>query len=153
MRDLLKYSVVVIAFALLGCGGGGKDPEPKPEPEPEKETEQELAFEKLSGTWVYGSTGSIKVDGQDKSLNYPGFSLSFAEQTYQTTNAGKLFSASGAWKWADAKKADQMRLDGKDIVIKTLTDTELVFTFTFRPPSERAGTAGISGNYTITLSQ
>ena len=151
MRDLLKYAVVVIAFALLGCGGDGGKPEPKPEPE--KDTEQELAFEKLSGTWVYGSTGSIKVDGQDKSLNYPGFSLSFSEQTYQTTNAGKLFSASGAWKWADAKKADQMQLDGKDIVIKTLTNSELVFSFTFRPPSERAGTDGISGNYTITLSK
>lgn len=150
---VLKYLLAVSLFTLLGCGGGGGDDKPEPKPEPEKDTEQELAFEKLSGTWAYGSTGSIKVDGQDKSLNYPGFSLSFAEQTYQTTNAGKLFSASGAWKWADAKKADQMQLDGKDIVIKTLTDSELVFTFTFRPPSERAGAAGISGNYTITLSK
>ena len=130
MRDLLRYAVAVSLFTLLGCGGGGGDDKP----EPKKESEQELAFKKLSGTWGYGSTGSIKVDGQDKSLNYPGFNLSFSEETYQTTNAGKLFSANGVWKWADAKKADQMQLDGKDIVIKTLTDSELVFTFTFRPP-------------------
>lgn len=110
---------------------------------------RELTFEELSGEWDFGSNGFIRVDGSDVSANYPGFSLSFAEGTYTTSNAGNLFSASGTWEWAgdDRDLAEQINLDdGKVITIEAIGTEVLIFTFT---KSDGPVRAGVAGNYRV----
>ena len=139
MRRLLIYTVLLSVVLLSGCNND----------DPEGVTLQQEAFEKLSGSWSYGVDGSIVVDGVDVSANYPGFSLSFADGTYQTTNGADLFDASGTWEWIDTE-ARQIRLnDGKEITLQTLTANRFVFTFSFAG----ASAAGIVGNYTVTVNK
>ena len=110
---------------------------------------QDLAFEKLAGNWSLAGLNSVVVDGQDISLNYPGFTLAFSDGGYTTINAGDLFSASGTWTWVD-DTAGQINVDdGKVITITSLTESIFKFSFSF------AGTDGVAsgtgGNYEITL--
>ena len=137
MKKLMICAIALSMFSLLGCGGG---PAPK--------TDQQKAFENLSGSWKL-SGGSIKVDGKDESTQYPGFSLSFTEAGYTSSNAGKLFKASGTWKWKDGKTAKLITLGTKELTITELTKSKLVFTFTFAG----AGAAGIAGSYAVTLTK
>lgn len=117
--------------------------------DPAGPTAQEEAFEKLSGTWSLGSTGSITIDGQDASQNYPGFGLSFTNGTYATTNAGDLFRASGTWQWADGATTNLINVDdGKQVSIQALTQNTFTFSFSH---SSGGASAGSSGNYTITV--
>ena len=136
------YTLILLALAgslLLNCG----------DDEPAGPTDQDLAFEKLAGAWTFGTSGSITLDGQDVSLNYPGFSLSFTDGTYQTQNAGDLLSASGTWQWVD-ESAEVIVLDsGEQVTIVNLTDTNFQFSFT----SDGTGgeVAGTAGNYVVTV--
>ena len=131
-------AIALSMFSLLGCGGG-----------PDPETPQKKSLEKLSsGSWKL-SGGSIKVDGKDESDQYPGFTLSFTETGYSTTNGGKLFEASGTWKWKDGKTDKLMTLGTKQITITELTESKLVFEFTFGG----AVAAGTAGSYVVTLTK
>lgn len=134
-------TICILLALLLACSG--KDSEP---------TAQDLAFEKLSGSWDISQGGSIVIDGQDASLNFVGFSLSFTDGGYTTTNAGDLFSATGTWSWAD-EDAQMIDLDdGKLVTFISLTETEFVFSF---QSNGQGGTAnseeGIAGSYVITV--
>lgn len=132
-----------VCLSLLCSCGGDDDP-----------TAQELAFEKLSGTWSLSSGGSIVIDGQDASLNFSGFSFSFTNGTYSTANAGDLFRASGTWTWQD-EEAQRLSIDdGKSITITSLTENQFVFTFTSNGTGGVANSGeGIAGNYTITVNK
>ena len=137
------YTLLLLALSailFLNCG----DDEPPPQP-----TDQEMALERLEGQWTFGSSGGITRDGQDVSLNYPGFSLSFTAGTYQTQNGGDLFSTSGTWQWAN-DEARLISLDsGVQLTISTLTETDFQFSFTFAGSGGVA--AGTSGVYVVTL--
>ena len=130
-------AIALSMFSLLGCGGG-----------PDPETPQKKAVDYLLGTWKL-SGGSIKLDGQDESSQYLGFILSFTKTDYSTSNGGKLFNASGIWKWKDGKTDKLITLGTKEITITELTESKLVFTFTFAG-AEAAGTAG---SYVVTLTK
>ncbi|MCE7996783.1 MAG: hypothetical protein HEP71_32785 [Roseivirga sp.] len=137
--------IVLLTFIIISTTACGGDDDP---------TAQELAFEKLSGSWDLTQGGSIIIDGQDATANFTGFAFSFTDGGYSTTNAGDMFRASGTWQWTD-EEAQQLSVDdGKTITIVTLTETSFVFTFT---SDGNAGTAnhgeGIAGNYTITVNQ
>ena len=138
MKKLMICAIAFSMFSLLGCGGGS-----------EPETPQQKAFKYLSGSWKI-SGGSIKVDGKDESTQYPGFSLSFTKTGYTSSNAGKLFKASGTWKWKDDKTDKLITLGTKELTITELTKSKLVFTFTL---ARAAGAAGIPGSYAVTLTK
>ena len=127
----------------LACGGDESDP-----------TAQELAFERLSGSWDMSQGGLIIIDGNDATANFIGFGLSFTDGGYNTTNAGELFSATGIWSWAD-EEAQMINLDdGKLVTIQSLTETEFVFSFQFSGTGGEANHAdGIAGSYTITVNK
>ena len=143
----MKHGLHIYTFMLLTLGGclllTCSDDEPS------GPTEQELAFEKLAGDWTYGTSGSITLDGQDVSLNYPGFSLSFADGTYQTRNAGDLLSASGTWEWANEEAGSLLLDSGEEVTIIELTET--LFRFSFTSTGTGGEAAGTAGNYVITV--
>ncbi len=135
MRKINIYVVLVLSL-VLGLSSCNPDDGP---------SLQDEAFELLEGEWTFGTTGSILLDGEDLSLNFPGFSLSFANGTYQTSNGGDLFRATGTWEWLN-EEAKQITLDtGEEVTIVNLTES--VFEFSFFHTGSAA--AGIRGNYTI----
>ena len=142
MKLSKKYIMTIaLAFIVLNSSCSSDDSGP---------TAQAIAFEKLAGQWTFGATGSITLDGQDVSLNYPNFSLSFTDGTYQTTNGGELFKANGTWAWAN-EDAGSLTLDtGEEVTINNLTETNFRFSFTHDDGGIAAGTAG---NYVVTVNK
>lgn len=135
----ITYTFILLACLWMSCG----------DDEPSGPTEQELAFEMLAGDWTFGTNGSILLDGQDVSLNYPGFSLSFADGTYQTQNAGDLLSASGTWRWANEEAGSLLLDSGEEVTIIELTET--LFRFSFTSTGTGGEAAGTAGNYVVTV--
>lgn len=140
MKNIKQTRLIILCLAinlLSACGGDGAT----------GPSLQEIAFEKLAGTWSMATSNGVLLDGQEVSLNYPGFSLSFTDGTYQTTNAGDLLSATGTWSWSN-ESAQELTLDtGEDVTIQTLTENQFRFTF-FHQGSTAAG---IRGNYTVNV--
>lgn len=141
MKKLITIFLSTVLAAGLACTGD----------DPVLVSARQLAFERLSGKWAFGTSGSILLDGEDISANYPGFTLSFADGSYQTQNGGDLFSATGSWEFLD-EEARMIRLDsGEEITIINLTESE--FEFSFLSDGNGGSAAGIGGNYLITLNK
>ncbi|WP_422354153.1 hypothetical protein [Roseivirga pacifica] len=142
--------LVLVALFLMGFLTSCKDDDGPLTP-----SARELAFEKLSGDWDLGNgAGRIEVDGTDVSANYPGFTLSFTDGGYTTTNGADLFNASGTWQWTD-EDAKMLSLDdGKEVTITLLNENRFTFTFTHAGGSSANGintSNGIEGSYTISV--
>jgi len=134
---LIGLALLIIGF-LTSCG---------PDDAVELSTAQELAFEKLAGEWTLkNGEGSIKLGGADISVNYPGFSLSYDDGAYSTTNAGTLFRATGTWEWQDEEARVILLDDGKEVTLVDLTETSFTFSFNYTGGGERAG---LPGDYII----
>lgn len=142
-RDLLLGLIALVLFALgflTGC-----DPDDPIDPS----SAQQIAFEKLAGEWtLQNGEGSIQLGGADISANYPGFSLSYDDGTYNTTNAGTLFSASGTWEWLDEEANVILLDDGKEISLIELSESVFTFSFIYSSGGARAG---LPGDYLISL--
>ena len=140
MKGFKRYVVLLfIASLFLSCGDDDAPP-----------NAQELAFERLEGTWELSNGGSIMINNQNASLNFPGFSLSFTDGQYNTANAGNLFNATGTWEWLDTEAQSISLDDGKTITIIELTET--VFEFSFQFDGSRGvafGNNSVSGAYVI----
>lgn len=137
LLGLIGIALLIIGF-LTSCGI---------DDDVELSEAQELAFEKLAGQWTLkNGEGSIKLDGADISINYPGFSISYDDGTYSTTNAGTLFRASGTWEWQDEEASLILIDDGKEVTLVDLTDTSFIFSFNYAEGSRRAG---LPGDYVI----
>ena len=141
LRSITALSLLILVLNL-NCQNENDDPSP-----------QELALQRLTaGEWTLGTTGFVQLDGQDVSANYPGFTLSFNNQQYQTTNAGNLFRASGSWEWIGESANRLITDDDLEITINDLTPNTLEFTFLLTSTrSVAAGTEGIRGDYRIRL--
>lgn len=136
---------LILVISVSSCGGGGGDDPTEPE-----QTPQELAQEIFEGTWSISGGGSINLDGTDVSDKYTGFTMNIGNGSFNTTNAGELFPASGTWSWVGETDNQVTTGSGKDITLTTLSSTQLVFTFT---KTSSNGMAGANGNYTITLTK
>lgn len=144
MKALTQYLVILFLLgSVLSCGSNDDGPP----------NAQELAFERLAGTWDLSNGGSIVVDGQDASLNFPGFSLSFTDGGYNTTNAGELFNATGTWSWADEAARMISLDDGKQVTIVNLTEESFVFSFEFDGGGQANLIDSTSGSYTISVNK
>ena len=140
-HTLFLSSLSLLLITILSCGGGDDGPEPP--------TAQEEAFALLAGDWSLSNGGSVLLDGSDVSGNYPGFSLSFTDGGYTTTNAGDLFRSSGTWEWAG--DSDRMIVvdDSKQVSISLLNETD--FNFSFQLTGSGGEAAGLAGSYEVRL--
>lgn len=136
---IYKALIVIASLMLMVACGGGNSEDP---------SLKELTFEKLAGEWSLPDSDGIVIDGVDRTLNYRGFSLSFTDGGYNTTNAGDLFKASGTWEWTDDSATQIILDDGKTVTINSLTTSLFVFSFTRLDGPVRAG---LSGSYIITV--
>jgi hypothetical protein len=140
----LEFIILLVVLVAILSSCGGKDGEP------DGPSDQDLAFEKLSGAWTLSNGESISLDGSNVSANYTGFTLSFTNGSFTTTNAGDLFPASGTWEWV-GETTNQIRTGrGKVVTISTLTTNS--FQFSFAKNASNAA-AGIGGSYVIALNK
>ncbi|KOF02573.1 hypothetical protein AWW67_01065 [Roseivirga seohaensis] len=141
--ELLLLAIVILLITASCGGGGGGDDNPGP-------SEQELAFDKLKGDWGITNNGKIELDGGNVAANYVGFTLSFTNGAFTTTNAGDLFPATGTWEWV-GEGTNQIRTGrGKLVTITSLTTTNFEFSFT---KTASNSVAGVSGNYVIKVTK
>lgn len=138
--NIKNYISILLIFIVVVLSSCNNDDGP---------TEVQQAFEMLAGDWSLGTQGGIVLDGEDVSLNFPGFTLSFADGTYQTNNGGTLFRANGTWEWT-GDTGRILTLDtGEEVNINALTLTDFQFSF-FHVGNT---SSGIQGNYVINVSK
>lgn len=144
MRSIHIIRILCVALLLglhISCKKKKKDEEP---------SAQELALEALAHSWSV-SNGSVIRDGLDVSANYVGLQLTFSDGSYNTSNAGELFAASGTWEWVGESTTQLTMDDGKTVTIGSVSGTTLVISFDH---TGTGGTAfGVSGAYQITLTR
>jgi len=142
MKKLRNINTLLIALLVIAASCNPDDGTPL--------SDQEMTFAKLAGSWTLKSGSSIMLDGQNVSLNYPGFALSFSDGQYTTLNGGDLFNATGSWTWGDETAGSIALDDGKEVVIVTLTETLFKFTFTISGTGGQVNeVAGTAGNYEV----
>ena len=139
-REVLSLVIMVIVCINISSCRNDDSEDP---------TLQEQVFDVLAGEWTLSESGGVILDGQDVSLNYRGFSLSFDDGSYITSNAGDLFNASGTWEFVD-EEARLLRLDNA-LEIRIITLSESIFEFSFFSNGVGGAAAGIGGNYVITV--
>lgn len=149
----MKYLSIVKIFAALfvviqisGCGdSGGGDPAPVTEPTANEAMETKL---KAKPSW---QIADVKVDGVTSDL-YPGLTVSFGSKTFTSTNGGKVWPASGTWNFVGEAGNKISRNDGVEISISTLTDSQLVMSFTWSTTTFNGGRAtSLKGSHTMTF--
>ncbi len=144
---LLKIALIIITLVsvqvgMVACGGGGDDLTPN-----------ELTQQQLSGAkW---NIGSATIDGVSTDL-YAGLTLTFGATsfTYTSTNGGVVWPASGTLLFVGEDGKKVKRNDGLDITIESVTDKQLVLSYTWASTTYSGGRiGGIKGVNRLTLTR
>lgn len=82
---------------------------------------QEIAKMKLiANTWIMQS---VRVDGVDQTAIYKGLTINFTPATYETTNGGVVWPASGTWKFTSSDFTTLKREDGIEVQVEVADET------------------------------
>jgi hypothetical protein len=115
---------------------------------PQPETERVKALLK-SNTW---KMQSVQVDNVDKTSVYAGFTLSFTDVNYSTTNGGGLWPATGTWTFVDDTGKKIKRNDNLEITLVEVTETSLKLSFNWSKTTLGPGrTSSVAGNHTFNM--
>jgi len=130
------FPICYLLVFLSACGGGD-DPSP-----------QELRLNELSATWA---VQQVTNDGNNVTSQFTGFTLTArVDKTYNTSNGGNPWPASGTFDFLSDTNIDQLnRSDGTTITINEVTATTLALSLQVN--SLRGTAAGITGNFTFSL--
>lgn len=138
-----NFLVILLSgfFVFTACKKDDDNPDPTPE---------ELQVQKLTGTWIVGTEGSVIRD--DFSSNeWEDFTLTMGNKTYSTTNTyPTVWPTQGTWDFVGDNPNQIEREDG---LIIDISVTETTLTMTFTQPDKTSGgrIAGITGEYIFVL--
>lgn len=152
---LLTVGLIVSLMVYAGCGGSS-DPIP--------DTASQIQLAKLLGTWN-ATANSVTRDGA-ADASYDNFTLTLggsnnADNTNvngtSTTNDMTGTYPSGTWEFNGSNVSSIIR-DGVNsgkvtMTINSLTDTNLVLTFTLNVDGSGNRTAGLTGAWVFTLTK
>jgi hypothetical protein len=114
-------------------------------------TDEELQIEKLTGTWVLqAGSSAVTVDiVNDVTTNWPGFTLTLGNKTYQTSSSPEalIWPSSGTWAFGTSVST-LVRDDGVEISV-SVTDTSLQLQFDYSASGGRLN--GIEGNWVFKM--
>ena len=139
-------------LVYTGCGSSSADPE----------TAAEIQLKKLQGTW--GATANSVKRDTNPEVTYDNFTVTFAgslnadksnveaTSTYNTNDVTNAFP-SGTWSFDGASVNTIVRGTGIKMTITTLTDTNLLLTFTLDQTGGSNRTAGLEGSWTFDLTK
>jgi hypothetical protein len=109
-------------------------------------TAQELQLRKLTGkTWVMQS---VSVDGVDRSSLFDNMQLTITENTFTTTNGGRMWPASESWRFSNTQGTVVERGDQLVINILEVTAVSLKLSLTWTETTFSPGRSkSIAGEY------
>ena len=141
-----KYSIftsVLLAIVLLGSCEEDETLSP---------SDLDIQIELISRDWV---VKSVTLDGNDESINWPEFSISFTKnKSYSASNIsdqrlGTVWSSSGTWDFKDVNDLSTIvRNDGVEINMN-VDETNCTMSFEYVDPNGRA--AAISGAWIFNM--
>jgi hypothetical protein len=105
---------IILAFLLAACAT-------PPELSPNEKTQRLL----INKTW---DLSIVTVDGIARNI-YSGLSLKFQQSTYTSENGLDIFPVSGTWEFSGSEGNKIIRDDGLEIVIESITDSQLTLNF------------------------
>jgi hypothetical protein len=101
----------------------------------------------LKGTW---KLGSISNDNQDVTAQFTGFTLTFTDKNYATTNGGNPWPVNGTYDFKSTDLKSLLRSDNTVVTIDQLTTTALVLSFNYTNLTN-GRVSGVTGNFTFSL--
>lgn len=119
---------LAVAAVCLFAGCGGSDPEPAPPTQAEKVT---MILTASGGTWTPSvSSAGVLVDGVDVTQDlFPGFTITFQENTFTTTGTSPVWLREDTWEFKDASATVMIRgQDNREVTIEQISDTSLKLT-------------------------
>ncbi len=150
----IKSVRILFALALL-CSvfAGCKKDDPKPVLTEAQKVTQMLTSN--GGTWNPASSGVV-VNGIDVTQDlFPGFSITFSENTFTTTGTSPVFLRHDTWSFKDETAKVMVRgQDGKEMTIIEISDNVLKFTLAWDQTTYEGGREkSLAGNYEFTFSK
>lgn len=95
---------------------------------PEQTPKEQRIKELTSKPW---KLLSATVDGKDITNFYNGFTISFTDKSFKTTNGKGTWPSIGTWEFKDGNINKLIRDDGLIFTISNLSDDQLRITFTW----------------------
>ena len=144
-----RFIVLIIAAIFFSCGGS--DPEPKV-------TESQKVTRMLTaggGRWTLPASGGVTVDGVDVTDDlFPGFSITFGDQTLTTTGTSPVWLRQDTWRFKDETAKIFIRgQDDREVTITEISDSQLTLTLEW-PASTTGGRQGsLKGKHEFTLNK
>lgn len=130
-------SVLALAAVSFLSGCGGSDPEPAL-------TESEKVTNLLTasgGTWTPKASSGITVDGVDVTDDlFPGFSITFQENTLITTGTTPVWLRQDTWRFKDESATVIIRgQDNKEVIIEEISASQLKLTLEWTQTTTEGG--------------
>jgi len=141
---MTKYNIIfslLAIFALVGLSDCKKK-----DPSPQDGIKSQL----VGPIW---KIKTVLVDGVDYTSSYAGMTIIFRETTYNTTNGGVVWPASGTWSFNAADGTKIIRDDGVEVTVAvTAAQLDLLL---FWPTSTFGGgrSNSVKGNHTFTFTK
>jgi hypothetical protein len=124
LQTIISTGALMAAFLFSGCGGS--DPEPAPT-QTEKVTQM---LTSTGGKWTPLTSAGVLVDGVDVTQDlFPGFTITFLENTFTTTGTSPVWLPQDTWQFKDETATIIVRgQDNREITIVQISDTQLKLT-------------------------
>ena len=122
-RLIISFVAVIAVFQLASCDNGSDSP---------SVTEVERVRNLLIGTGTAGSTWTLNtatVDDIDYSEVFAGFTITFNETGFTSTNGSLVFASTESWSFKDETAKEIVTGSQLEITIDELTQNRLVFSF------------------------
>jgi hypothetical protein len=155
IKTLFTGAAAVLAIFYLSALSGCKKDDPKP-----KQTEADKVTKTLTsngGTWTpSSSTAAITIDGTDVTQDlFPGFSITFSENTFTTTGTSPVWLRKDTWHFKDETAKIIIRgQDSKEITISEVSESQLKLTLTWDETTYDEGRKkSLAGNYEFILNK
>jgi hypothetical protein len=123
----MKLQIIAVAAVCLFSSCGGSDPKPQ-------KTESEKVTELLTAgddAWILPTSGGgVLVDGVDVTDDlFPGFTITFLEETFTTTGTSPVWLREDTWRFKDQTAKVMIRgQDDREISIEEISATQLKLT-------------------------
>lgn len=139
---IITTLIIVSLMATTGCDSGSSDSEP---------TATELQSEVLKNTGNPWVLSTVTKDDLDVTGQFEGFTLTFEESTYTTTNSlPSVWATSGTWEFNNDNPNSILRDDVVVISINS-NNNHLTLTFTITELNNGGRTESINGEYQFNL--
>lgn len=147
----INLFVITVATTLLLSGCGGDEPAP-----PTKAEEVTTILTSNGGTWTPPISAGVTIDGVDVTEElFPGFSITFHENTFTTTGTSPVWLREDTWRFKDENADIIIRgQDNKEITIEEISASQMRLTLEWTVTTTDGGRQGsLKGKHEFILNK